>query len=182
MTGVQTCALPISAAAAAGAGPAGAKWAFLAVGVLGALVSGLSYNAIRRLRGREHPLVIVFYFPLITLPFAAAACLFDFRLPQGADWLWLLACGAFTQGAQVAMTRAYQLERLSRVAPLNYLGIFYALGLGYAFFGETFGLLAYAGMALVLLGVGLNAVYTARTGGRPEAAAAPTPPDGDLVS
>ena len=160
------------------AGPAGAKWVFLAVGVLGALVSGLSYNAIRRLRGREHPLVIVFYFPLITLPFAAVACLFDFTLPHGTDWLWLLACGAFTQGAQVAMTRAYQLERLSRVAPLNYLGIFYALGMGYAFFGETFGLLAYAGMALVLLGVGLNAVYSARA----EARAAVAPLDAEVLA
>lgn len=152
------------------AGPAAAGLAYLGIGVLGALVSGLSYNAIRRLRGREHPLVIVFYFPLISLPLAAVACLFDWHTPHGADWLWLLACGAFTQGAQVTMTRAYQLERLSRVAPLNYLGMFYALGLGYLFFAEAFGPLAYAGMAVVLLGVGLNAWYTQRTDAR---AAAP---------
>ena len=76
------------------------------------------------------------------------------------------------------MTRAYQLERLSRVAPLNYLGIFYALGMGYAFFGETFGLLAYAGMALVLLGVGLNAVYSARA----EARAAVAPLDAEVLA
>jgi drug/metabolite transporter (DMT)-like permease len=87
-------------------------------------------------------------------------------VPQGTDWLWLLACGAFTQGAQVTMTRAYQLERLSRVAPLNYLGILYALGLGYLLFGESFGPLAYAGTALVLAGVGLNAWYTGRADAR----------------
>ncbi|WP_051718975.1 DMT family transporter [Hymenobacter sp. IS2118] len=148
--------------ASAGAGTAAAGLAFLGVGVLGALLSGLSYNAIRKLRGREHPLVIVFYFPLISLPLAALGCLFQWQSPQGADWFWLLACGAFTQVAQVSMTRAYQLERLSRVAPLNYLGLFYALGLGYVFFGEIFGPLAYGGMALVVLGVGLNAWYTAR--------------------
>ncbi|WP_234795048.1 DMT family transporter [Hymenobacter arizonensis] len=145
--------------------------AFLGIGVFGALLSGLSYNAIRRLRGREHPLVIVFYFPLISLPLAALGCLFSWQLPQGTDWLWLLACGAFTQGAQVAMTRAYQLERLSRVAPLNYLGMFYALGLGYVFFAESFGPVAYAGMTLVLLGVGLNAWYTSRADARAAALA-----------
>jgi len=147
-------------AAASTAGPAGMGWVYLGIGVLGALLSGLSYNAIRKLRGREHPLVIVFYFPLISLPIAAVGCLFHWQTPQGTDWLWLLACGVFTQTAQVAMTRAYQLERLSRVGPLNYLGIFYALGLGYLFFAESFGPLAYAGMVLVLLGVGLNAWYT----------------------
>ena len=150
----------------AGGPAAGSEWLYLGIGGLGALLSGLSYNAIRRLRGREHPLVIVFYFPLISLPLAAVACLFEWQVPQGTDWLWLLACGAFTQGAQVAMTHAYQLERLSRVAPLNYLGMFYALGLGYAFFGEIFGFPAYAGMALVLLGVGLNAWYTSRADAR----------------
>ena len=151
---------------------------FLGIGVLGALVSGLSYNAIRNLRGREHPLVIVFYFPLISLPISAVACLFYWVAPHGIDWLWLLACGLFTQGAQLTMTRAYQMERLSRVAPLNYVGMFYALGLGYLFFNERFGLLAYGGMALVLLGVGLNAWYTSRV----DARAAALPPIEEVVA
>ena len=161
-----------SPGAGLGIAPAGADLLFLGIGVLGALVSGLSYTTIRKLRGREHPLVIVFYFPLVSLPFAAVACLFNWQTPQGLDWLWLLACGVFTQAAQVSMTRAYQLERIGRVAPLNYLGLFYALGLGYLFFAETFGPLAYAGMALVLLGVGLNVWYAGRVDAR---AAAPLP-------
>ena len=165
-------------ASSAGSSHVGAGLVYLAIGVLGALVSGLSYNAIRRLRGREHPLVIVFYFPLISLPLAAVACLFNWQTPHGTDWLWLLACGAFTQGAQLTMTRAYQLERLSRVAPLNYLGMFYALGLGYFFFGESFGPLAFGGMALVLLGVGLNAWYTSRL----DARAATLPPAEEIVA
>ena len=151
---------------------------FLGIGLLGALVSGLSYNAIRKLRGREHPLVIVFYFPLISLPIAAVACLFNWQTPDGTDWLWLLACGVFTQGAQLTMTRAYQMERLSRVAPLNYLGMFYALGLGYVFFDESFGVLAYGGMALVLFGVGLNIWYTNRV----DACAAALAPAEEVVA
>ncbi|WP_233254101.1 DMT family transporter [Hymenobacter sedentarius] len=158
--------------------PADLGLVYLGIGVLGALLSGLSYNAIRKLRGREHPLVIVFYFPLISLPLAALGCLFHWQTPQGMDWLWLLVCGAFTQGAQVAMTRAYQLERLSRVAPLNYLGMFYALGLGYVFFGENFGPVAYAGMAMVLLGVGLNAWYTSHV----DARSASLPPAEEVVA
>ena len=163
---------------ASAAGPAYLGMVYLGIGVLGALLSGLSYNAIRKLRGREHPLVIVFYFPLISLPLAALGCLLHWQTPQGTDWLWLLVCGALTQGAQVAMTRAYQMERLSRVAPLNYLGMFYALGLGYVIFGESFGPLAYAGMALVLLGVGLNAWYSSHV----DARAAALPPAEEVVA
>ena len=168
---VQQGSGPAHGAAAVAEATSGARGnaaglGYLAVGVVGAFVSGLSYNAIRRLRGRENPLVIVFYFPLIALPLSAVACLFHFVPPQGLDWAWLLGCGVFTQGAQLAMTRAYQLESLSRVAPLNYLGMLYALALGLVFFQETFGLLAYAGMALVLLGVGLNAWYAQRADAR----------------
>ena len=163
-----------SPSAGPGAGLAGPGLVYLGIGVVGALVSGFSYNAIRKLRGREHPLVIVFFFPLISLPIAAVACFFAWRTPQGLDWFWLLACGLFTQGAQITMTRAYQLEPLSRVAPLSYLGMFYALGMGYVFFAESFGPLAYAGMVLVLVGVGLNAWYTSR-GAAGAGAGAPPP-------
>ena len=166
------------ASAATSLAAPGSSLIFLGIGVLGAFVSGLSYNAIRNLRGREHPLVVVFYFPLISLPLSAVACLFQWTTPHGTDWLWLLACGIFTQGAQLTMTRAYQMERLGRVAPLNYLGMFYALGLGYLFFGEAFGPLAYAGMALVVLGVGLNAWYTSRI----DARAATLPPAEEVVA
>ena len=39
---------------------------FLGIGIVSALFSGLAYNVIRKLKNTEHPLVIVFYFPLVT--------------------------------------------------------------------------------------------------------------------
>ncbi|WP_400192456.1 DMT family transporter [Hymenobacter sp. B81] len=136
---------------------------WLGLGVLSAVFSGLSYNSIRRLKGREHPLVVVFYFPMVALPITAAYCLLvKWVTPQGLDWLWLGLTGVFTQGAQVYMTKAYQAEQLAKVANWNYLGILYALGFGLLFFGEAFPPGAYAGMTLVLAGVLLNAWYLAR--------------------
>ncbi|WP_286130618.1 DMT family transporter [Solirubrum puertoriconensis] len=145
---------------------------WLGLGVLSAVFSGFSYNSIRRLKGKEHPLVVVFYFPMVALPISAAYCLFNWQTPQGLDWLWLILTGVLTQGAQVYMTKAYQAERLSSVANLNYIGILYALGLGYVFFGEAFPPGAYVGMALVLAGVLLNSWYLARHARRTQA---PTP-------
>ncbi len=133
---------------------------YLLIGVSSAFFSGISYNIIRKLKQTEHPLVIVFYFPLVAAPIAGIYCLFHWVQPIGWDWLILIAVGVFTQFAQYYMTKAYQSEVLANVANLNYLGIIYALGLGYIFFGETFNLLTYLGMTLVLVGVILNVHYS----------------------
>lgn len=133
---------------------------YMLIGVGGAFFSGISYNVIRRLNTSEHPLVIVFYFPLVTTPIAAAYCFFNWVQPTGWDWVLLLVVGILTQFAQYYMTMAYQLERLANVANLNYLGIIYAIGLGFVLFDEHFNLLTYLGMAFVLLGVILNVNYS----------------------
>ncbi|TGE20794.1 DMT family transporter [Hymenobacter aquaticus] len=135
---------------------------YLALGVASALFAGFSYNSIRKLKGKENPLVVVFYMPLVALPIAAGYCLLEWVPPHGTDWLWLGLTGLFTQGAQLAMTKAYQAEKLSSVANLNYLGILYAVGLGLLFFNESFPVVSYLGMALVLVGVVLNTWYTGR--------------------
>ncbi|GAB3647728.1 DMT family transporter [Echinicola sediminis] len=126
------------------------------IGVASGFFAGLAYNIIRRLKGTEHPLVIVFYFPLVTLPIVGIWSYFNWVMPEGQDWWFLLGIGALTQMAQYYMTLAYQHANLAKITSLNYIGILYALLFGFIFFGETFNLLTYSGMALVLVGVVLN--------------------------
>jgi drug/metabolite transporter (DMT)-like permease len=126
------------------------------IGVVSALFSGLAYNVIRRLKNTEHPLVIIFYFPLVTLPVASIVSYFTWIQPIGWDWAILLWIGMCTQAAQYFMTVAYQNSNVSKVASLSYLGILYALFFGFIFFGETFGAMSYVGMGLVLAGILLN--------------------------
>ena len=65
---------------------------FLGLGVLSAVFSALGYNAIRKLGGWAHPLVIVFYSQMIITPLAALYCLFHWVTPLGwAEWTALLA-------------------------------------------------------------------------------------------
>jgi len=129
---------------------------WLSIGIISALFSGLAYNIIRKLSTSEHPLVIVFYFPLVTLPVVTFISFFKWVQPQGWDWLILLGIGIFTQLAQYYMTMAYQNAQLSKIASLNYIGIVYALGFGFLFFNETYDILIYMGMLMVLAGVILN--------------------------
>ncbi|TNE73932.1 DMT family transporter [bacterium] len=132
---------------------------YFVLGLMGAFFGGLAYTSIRKLKDSEHPLVIVFYFPLVALPVAGIGSFFVWVTPHGADWLWLLAVGVFTQIAQVYLTKAYQVEAAANVASANYIGIFYALGFGYFIFGETYQTNVILGMALVLVGVILNITF-----------------------
>ncbi len=134
----------------------------LLMGIIAAVGSGMAYTIIRKLSYSEHPLVIVLYFPLVTLPITGILSVFDWVQPTGWDWLVLLGIGVLTQFAQYFMTKSYQAEEVSKVANLNYLSIIYALSFGFFFFGETFNLLTYVGMVLVIAGVILNVWYKQR--------------------
>lgn len=135
------------------------SWFHLVIGIGGAVFTGLAYNCIRILKTSEHPLVIIFYFPLVSLPLAGMISWFNWVTPLGWDWMYLLLVGVFTQIAQYFMTRSYQSEELSKVSIINYMGIIYSLAFGFIIFGETYELLSYLGMALVIVGIILNLRY-----------------------
>lgn len=135
---------------------------YLWLGVASAVFTGVAYSIVRRLNVQEHPLVIIFYFPLVTLPVVGVYTLFNWVQPEGWDWLVLLLVGLFTQLGQYYMTLSYQSEEISKVANLTYIGIIYALLFGFFFFGEMLNVWTYVGMALVLLGVILNVQYKNR--------------------
>lgn len=129
------------------------------IGIAGAFFAGLAYNFIRKINSTEHPLVIVFYFPLVTLPLAGLYSVFNWVMPVGNEWVILILIGVLTQIAQYFMTKSYQAEDLSKVASLKYLSIIYALGFGFVFFDEKFNFLVYVGIILILTGVILNVWY-----------------------
>ena len=109
----------------------------LAVGIAltGALCSAGAYVSIRKLKA-EHPLVIVFYLPLVTLvatiPISAPGLIW----PTPLEWLALLGVGLTTQVAQVYMTRGLQMERAGRATAVGYLQVVFAAVWGALFFAE----------------------------------------------
>lgn len=126
------------------------------IGLGAALFAGLAYNMIAKSKGEDHPLVIIFYFPLLTIPVVGIYSIFHWVSPIGIDWLYLLLIGLFAQIAQYYMTLSYQTANLAKVASLNYLGVIYALGFGYIFFEETFNTMSLLAIAVILIGVFLN--------------------------
>ncbi len=136
---------------------------YFLTGIASAFFSGCAYNSIRKLKTSEHPLMVILYFPLVTIPVGILYCIFiDWKMPSGWDWMYLFLIGILTQIAQLYMTKAYQLEEAARVASVSYIGIIYALGFGFIFFDETFNLYVSLGIGLMLLGVVLNVTFKSK--------------------
>ncbi len=133
------------------------------IGVAAAICSGFAYNFIRKLKDSDHPLVVVLYFPLVTVPIVGSYTLFHWVTPEPFEWLILILIGLATTVAQIFMTKAYQLEKAANVSNFNYLGSVYALLVGYFLFGEVIGLLGLGGIAVIFVGVLLSSRFRTKT-------------------
>ncbi len=129
------------------------------IGVLGAIFTGLAYNSIKSMKGKEDPDVIVFYHPLITLPIIIIYALIfpqSYVVPTKFDYVFLIGTGVFTQIGQYFITRAYQLDNAARISSVTYIGLIWGVLFGVILFGESYSILSFMGMILVLLGVIMN--------------------------
>lgn len=132
---------------------------FFLLGLFSALFSGLAYTCVRILKDTDHPYVIVMYFPMLALPVMIVWSFFNWYMPQSWEWLILILIGVFTQIAQVNMTKALQLEKLSIISSMKYFGVAFAFLYGFFLFGETYDWKAILGILLVLVGVLLNMFF-----------------------
>lgn len=134
---------------------------WMGMGILSAVLSGIAYNAISKLKETEETINIVIYFPMLALPLTGIWCLFDFTVPRGMEWLILLIIGVFTQIAQVCMTRAFLSTNTAVVAPFQYIGAIYALLSGWFVFNEKLELAPIIGVCLVVSGVIFGTIFRA---------------------
>lgn len=135
---------------------------YAGAGVLGAIGAGMAYNSIKKLKGSDHPMVIIFYFPLITLPITGLYLLWYWQTPTLFELMMLLGIGVVTQAAQYFLTKAYQADDLSKISSIQYIGIVFALFFGLVLFDETYSLYSGLGILLIILGVILNVGFKNR--------------------
>ncbi len=129
------------------------------MGITGALMTGLAYNAIRNMKGKEDADVIVFYQPMVAFPLVVIYALVfpgQFVMPVGMDWFYLIATGVFTQIGQFFITRAYQADTAARVSSVSYVGILWAVLMGKLLFHDSYPADVLLGILVVLSGILLN--------------------------
>lgn len=125
----------------------------------GALGSAIAYVIVRRLSQTEDSSVIIFYFPMIALPFSIALLGDNFVMPGTEALLLLLLVGIFTQVGQVGLTKAMQHDDASKATAYSYVQVIFALLLGWVFFSEIPTLWTMIGGGLIIIGALINVLW-----------------------
>ncbi len=135
-----------------------------AFGVGACCCSALAYVTVRQLAKTEHPLVIVFYFPLVALPLSIPWAVVDWVWPSPVEWLLLVAIGLATQVGQVFLTMGLMIERAGRATSMGYIQVVFAMIWQTALFDSPPELASIGGAALIVVG---TLAVTRRPAGSP---------------
>ncbi|MFW2349343.1 DMT family transporter [Qipengyuania sp.] len=105
-----------------------------AIALGAALMIALISVQLRDLGRTEHPLTIVFYFSLFTVPFLALAMPFVATTHTPGEWLLLLACGIIGLLGQALLTAALRYGAVANVIVMDYSGLVWATLFGWLVF------------------------------------------------
>jgi len=122
----------------------------VAIALVGAFSTALAYVSVRALRHSEHPLVIVFYFPLVALVLSLPLVLLHPVVPSWRELLWLLGVGLFTQLGQLTLTEGLMGLPAARATAISYVQVAFAVLWGWLIFAEPLEVTTLLGGLLVL--------------------------------
>jgi len=126
------------------------------IGLAAAVLAAFALMFLRRMSNHEHALTITFYFFLTSTVLAAAtAVLGNWPWPDTEQWVVIALTGAFGAVGQLLMSYSYRYAEASLVAPLDYLSLLVAIGLGYSLFGEVPHSATWIGAPLVIIAGGI---------------------------
>lgn len=129
---------------------------WMVIGIASAMGSAAAYTCIGKIGTKEHPLVIIFYFPLVTIPCVLPFVIHSWVMPSLEQWILLILVGIVVQTAQYFMTISYQVGANSKVSMISYLGVVLAILAGYFMFDESPSNLALLGIGIVICSVSGN--------------------------
>jgi drug/metabolite transporter (DMT)-like permease len=95
-------------------------------------------------------LVIILYFPMISVPLTLPWVLHQGVWPQGIEWFWLLGVGVMTQLGQIWVTEGLRCLPAARATSINYVQVVFAAGWGWLWFAESINSWQVGGGMLVL--------------------------------
>jgi drug/metabolite transporter (DMT)-like permease len=132
-------------------------WPVAVIATLGAISYAMAMIWLRRIGPGESHEAIVLHFSLVGLATMVLLALPDWRWPDLRSGLALVGAGLGGGGAQLAMTRAYSLQRAAPVTAVANLGVVFTYLLAIPLFGSLPGPWQVAGAGLVLAATGLLA-------------------------
>jgi drug/metabolite transporter (DMT)-like permease len=130
-------------------------WPVALVATAGAVFFALAMLWLRRIGPGESHEAIVLHFSLVGLATMVALALPVWRWPDWPGGLALLGAGLGGGGAQLAMTRAYALQRAAPVTAISNLGVVFTYLLAIPLFGDLPTPWQLAGTTLVIAATAL---------------------------
>ncbi|MDT0608411.1 DMT family transporter [Croceitalea rosinachiae] len=124
--------------------------------ITASVFTGMVYILIRKIGKGDHPVVVVNYFMFLSTVVGGSISIFNWVSPQGWDWLLLTSLGVFGYFGQVYMTKAFQTAPTNVVAPIKYTEVVFTIGIGVFWFGDTYTLLSFLGLFLIIGGLVAN--------------------------
>ncbi|WP_231953084.1 DMT family transporter [Polaribacter vadi] len=124
--------------------------------MISAIFLGIIFVVIRKIGDKESPLVIINYFMIMAFIFGGILSINNWKQPTSTEWLLLLSLGFFGYIGQLYMTKAFQSDETSMVAPLKYLEVVFMIIIGAFWFDEIYNLWTLLGIFLILLGLIYN--------------------------
>jgi len=125
-------------------------------GIGAATCAGAAYTVVRKLKGRESPRRIVFYFSLLSTVAMVPPLVWHHVNPTAWQWVWLVGTGISAAGGQVFLTLAYHHAPASKISIWSYNNVIFSLIIGLVAFGEQPGLWTILGGALIVTAALLN--------------------------
>ena len=110
---------------------------FIAI-MISAITVGMVFVLVRYLSIRENFLTIINYFMICSI-ILSLFFVQEWRMPLSHEWGSVIGIGILGLIGQVFMTKAFQTEETSVLAPFKYMELVWALIMGYFIFHETYG-------------------------------------------
>ncbi|MCK5766920.1 MAG: DMT family transporter, partial [Candidatus Atribacteria bacterium] len=128
------------------------------VGVSATIFAAGVHISLRILRLTDHPLVIVYYYAIASALFSSVISVWqnNFVIPDFVSLMSLILLGLFALGAQITLTKAYQMAPAGMVSLYTYSQIIFAAIFGLLFFREFPDLLSILGAFLIIISGYLN--------------------------
>ena len=124
------------------------------IGLIGAMLTGISHVALRHLRYTDHPLVIVNYLGYIVGFLSLSILLWQkrFYIPDILNLLLIFCIGIAGLGGHYCIALAYQKAPASLISCYSYLQIAFSALFSIFIFSEIPGIFTILGVFLVILG------------------------------
>ncbi len=124
--------------------------------LISAVFSGMVYVLLRKIGDRDHPVVVVNYFMVISTVVGGVLMIGDWVQPTTYEWMMLGSLGIFGYIGQLNMTKAFQYAEANLVAPMKYIEVIFTMLIGIIWFGDVYTIYSLLGIVLIMIGLVLN--------------------------